>query len=192
MAKSYSILILILAITHIGMALPLSDIDNEISDNDLEEAYIQYSDEYDNVNPQETLYSTDIYEDAAVQEEPYLNFEEANFDEDQAIAEYADETGNDAYIMSKKLDLKEIKKKEQELNKMMRKTKRMDKDAALLLKRAHYVKGKKSPNANIEADKRAAAKARRHKKDIKKAAKKVLRKIEELYKKRNKMIKPQY
>ena len=190
MAKSYSILILILAITHIGMALPLSDIDNEISDNDLEEAYIQYSDEYDNVNPQETLYSTDIYEDAAVQEEPYLNFEEANFDEDQAIAEYADETGNDAYIMSKKLDLKEIKKKEQELNKMMRKTKRMDKDAALLLKRAHYVKGKKSPNANIEADKRAAAKARRHKKDIKKAAKKVLRKIEELYKKRNKMIKP--
>ena len=83
MAKSYCIVILILAIIHIGMALPLSDIDNEIVDNILE-AYIQYSDEYDNVNPQETLYSSDIYEDTALQEEPYLKFKEANFDEDQA------------------------------------------------------------------------------------------------------------
>ena len=63
---------------------------------------------------------------------------------------------------------------------MMRKTKRMDKDAALLLKKAHYVKGKKRPNANIEADKRAVAMGKQHKEAINKAADKVLKKIEEL------------
>lgn len=191
MAKYFYIMILTLTLIYINHASPFSRF--SVSEKDLEEVLVQHSDDNDETDPLETLYATDIFDDASDQED-YVTSEEEEFDQSKAAAESIDVNEDNAAIMSQKSNLKTIKKKEKKLKKLIKKTKQMNKDAKLLLKKAHYntkaAKAKENParvkmNAamkknNSKQKKKNAVRGEKHKKHINKAADKILKKIEQL------------